>query len=122
MSFHMSTICKNNKSCNFKQASFITLLFHLEFTEGNTCGCSEWCHNRNISYGVCGDGHTCICRMQPITKDIIGKNNYIIMNKKLMLVMCVILGNKCTCDSWCQKQGHQNGGICGDGYTCICSK
>lgn len=47
----------------------------LETTIGTTCGCAQWCKNHDDSpYGVCGDGHTCICRHEPITKDNVGKN------------------------------------------------
>ncbi len=37
------------------------------------------------------------------------------------IIFIVILGDECTCDAWCRKYGHKNGGICGDGHTCICS-
>jgi len=62
------------------------------------CGCEAWCQKNGKQYGICGDGHTCICSSTPITDP----------------------ENGCGCRAWCQKRGHP-GGICGDGYTCICS-
>jgi hypothetical protein len=62
-------------------------LSDLEFTEGNTCGCTKWCNQRGEKYGVCGDGHTCICKMEPITKDNIGKNDSNMMKKYLMRIL-----------------------------------
>ncbi|CAF1204506.1 unnamed protein product [Adineta steineri] len=39
---------------------------------------------------------------------------------KLSLTFVSILGNGCTCDTWCRKRGHCGGGVCGDEDTCIC--
>ncbi|CAF1093240.1 unnamed protein product [Adineta ricciae] len=72
-----------------------------KFTEGSTCGCQQWCKERNSSFGVCADGHACVCRNEFIPYDSIG--------------------HACTCDQWCRTYAHKCGGICGDGYTCICS-
>ncbi|CAF1543921.1 unnamed protein product, partial [Adineta steineri] len=71
------------------------------FTEGTTCGCAKWCSEQGEPFGVCGNGHTCICTKTKATEEDIG--------------------NRCTCDAWCQKHGHRDGGVCGDGNTCICS-
>ncbi|CAF1103353.1 unnamed protein product [Adineta ricciae] len=73
----------------------------LKFTEGSTCGCEQWCKEHNSSFGVCADGHSCVCRDEFIPYDSIG--------------------DACTCDQWCRTYAHKSGGICGDGYTCICS-
>ena len=43
------------------------------FTEGKTCGCAQWCRERGSPFGVCGNGHTCICTRQELTKGQIGK-------------------------------------------------
>jgi hypothetical protein len=97
--------------------------FCLEFTEGFKCGCDRWCKKQRSSYGVCGDGPTCICTQNPITKDNVGKKTEISENQTIKNVhFLLFLGNGCTCNGWCKRHGHQNGGICGDGYTCICSK
>ncbi|CAF4882008.1 unnamed protein product [Rotaria sp. Silwood1] len=72
-----------------------------EFTESKTCGCAGWCRERGKPYGVCGNGHTCICSMTELTKENIGSG--------------------CTCDAWCRNRGYHKGGVCGDGYTCICA-
>ncbi|UJR07422.1 hypothetical protein I4U23_011708 [Adineta vaga] len=71
------------------------------FTEGKTCGCAQWCRDRGLPFGVCGNGHTCICTDTKATKEQIGGG--------------------CTCDAWCRKRGHHDGGVCGDGHTCLCS-
>ena len=31
------------------------------------CGCEAWCQKNGEKYGICGDGHTCICSSTPIT-------------------------------------------------------
>ncbi|UJR07747.1 hypothetical protein I4U23_012031 [Adineta vaga] len=71
------------------------------FSQGLTCGCKQWCNERGEMYGVCGNGHVCICRNIPITDDYIGDG--------------------CTCNQWCRTHARKSGGICGDGDTCICS-
>ncbi|CAF3122936.1 unnamed protein product [Rotaria sp. Silwood2] len=76
----------------------------VKFTEGKTCGCAGWCRERGKTYGVCGNGHACICSMTELTKESIA-----------------ILGSGCTCDAWCRNRGYHKGGVCGDGYTCICA-
>jgi hypothetical protein len=48
------------------------MFFSLEFTEGNECGCLRWCNERGSPYGLCGDGHICICTATPIDKDSLG--------------------------------------------------
>ncbi|CAF5049123.1 unnamed protein product [Rotaria sp. Silwood1] len=32
-----------------------------------------------------------------------------------------MLGSGCTCDAWCRNRGYHKGGVCGDGYTCVCA-
>lgn len=93
---------KLRKFIQFSSKNLSLKMQYLETTIGTTCGCAQWCKNHGgAPYGVCGDGHTCICRHEPITKDSVGSG--------------------CTCEAWCRKSGYDNGGICGDGYTCICS-
>jgi hypothetical protein len=36
------------------------LIFMLESTEAG-CGCNQWCSDHGYTWGICGDGHTCIC-------------------------------------------------------------
>jgi hypothetical protein len=57
--------------------------FCLEFTEGFKCGCDRWCKKQRSSYGVCGDGPTCICTQNPITKDNVGKKTEISENQTI---------------------------------------
>jgi hypothetical protein len=50
--------------------------FSLGFSEGKTCGCLQWCQEKDGKpYGVCGNGHTCICRSEPITRTSVGKSH-----------------------------------------------
>ncbi|CAF4786127.1 unnamed protein product [Rotaria sp. Silwood1] len=63
-------------------------------------GCAAWCHGQGKSCGVCGNGHTCICSMNELTKEDIGDG--------------------CTSDVWCRNRGYDKGGVYGDDYTCIC--
>jgi len=70
---------------------------------GRSCGCQNWCQlNSNVQYGLCGDGHTCVCSSVPITYEMMAGWGY------------------CGCNKWCQEDGFKDGGICGDGHTCIC--
>jgi len=55
----------------------------LEFTEGFECSCNQWCKENGSSYGICGDGHTCICGENPITKDNMGKKTKISKNQTI---------------------------------------
>ncbi|CAF0924696.1 unnamed protein product [Rotaria sordida] len=73
------------------------VLMIVRLIEGG-CGCEGWCQKNGKQYGICGDGHTCICSSKPITDPEQG----------------------CGCGTWCRKEGYA-GGICGDGHTCICS-
>ncbi len=57
--------------------------FCLEFTEGFKCGCDRWCKKHRSSYGICGDGPTCICTQNPITKDNVGKKTEISENQTI---------------------------------------
>ena len=34
---------------------------------GGSCGCEAWCRKKGQQYGICGDGHTCVCSATPIT-------------------------------------------------------
>jgi hypothetical protein len=36
------------------------LVFMPESTEAG-CGCNQWCWDHGWTWGICGDGHTCIC-------------------------------------------------------------
>lgn len=100
--------------------NLLTNIVAAEFTEGTTCGCARWCQKRASPYGICGDGHTCICRESPIEKASVGMLFHRMFRTENSSRS--IPGDGCTCDQWCRKHGHQKGGICGDGYTCICSK
>ncbi|CAF4217114.1 unnamed protein product [Adineta steineri] len=71
-----------------------------DFIEGTTCGCAQWCCEQGAPFGVCGDGHQCVCTKTKATKEEIG--------------------HRCTCDAWCWNRDYNGGGVCGDGYTCIC--
>jgi hypothetical protein len=94
------------------------LFIYLEFTEGKTCGCAQWCNERGSRYGVCGNGHTCICTSQLTEKGSIGKRNFDLIGSINDLSF---IGDSCRCDGWCRRRNYNNGGICGDGFTCICS-
>jgi hypothetical protein len=46
---------------------FIVLMLMTFQTVEGGCGCEAWCRKNGQQYGICGDGHTCICSSNPIT-------------------------------------------------------
>lgn len=67
-SFHLCTtknclFLRMNKSMTLLLAVGILyslLVFMPESTEAG-CGCNQWCWDHGWTWGICGDGDTCIC-------------------------------------------------------------
>lgn len=62
-------------------------LFCLDYSEGTKCGCAQWCNEHGSRFGVCGSGHTCICKPHPIEKHTVGKSN----SNLIKLILSIVL-------------------------------